>query len=444
MKKWSRNRRLDAASGGSGCKTTATRQRQYVRNVAFIDQAVVSGGNFVAGILMARAFGAYHFGWFVLAWLLVEFMSSLQFAMVIQPMLNIGVKEDEAERDRYYCAVVAQHVAVSIVSAVLVWGSVTIVASLFPNPDLKRLALPLCMATITYQTCNFFRRYLFSTERPLAALCNDLLRFCLQLSALLAVLLLSAQPDSEVGIWIVAGACAVSTLHGAALFRGYDWDDATFHRVLVRHWEFSKWLIPSAIMYWMTSQAFVLMSGFVLGAAETGRLRAVAVIAGALNIMLQTLDSFAPSQAAQAMHSGGRDELLRYIARLGCLVAVLVGSAAALLSIDPEFLVRVIYGAGYEGVGYMVRWLCAVAVIYGFSLVLCIWAAAIERTRIIFFSYAITTCFTVVVAYPLTQYGGLEGVLIGFLLVETIKVVALCVPLMRWRRRALVMAVPPA
>ena len=43
-------------------------------NLSFIDQALVSGGNFVAGILMARAFGLYEFGRFTLVWMVVEFL----------------------------------------------------------------------------------------------------------------------------------------------------------------------------------------------------------------------------------------------------------------------------------------------------------------------------------------------------------------------------------
>jgi len=37
-----------------------------------------------------------------------------------------------------------------------------------------------------------------------------------------------------------------------------------------------------------------------------------------------------------------------------------------------------------------------------------------EKTRPIFMSYAIATAFTLMAAYPLTYYGGLAGVALGF------------------------------
>src|SRR6266481_4235035 len=147
---------------------------QPVRIIAFLDQGVVSGGNFVAGILMARAFGAYEFGWFTLAWLIVEFMASLQFAAVLQPMLNIGAKEDEAGSGRYYGAVAVQQALVCAFSALVVWAGVSL-SALFFDASLGPLAVPLSFAAVALQAQNFFRRYFFARARATVALVNDLL-----------------------------------------------------------------------------------------------------------------------------------------------------------------------------------------------------------------------------------------------------------------------------
>ena len=94
--------------------TSMPRLLSLTTNFSFIDQALVSGGNFVAGILMARAFGLYEFGRFTLVWMVVEFLMSLQFALVLQPMLNIGPKQTEFERTRYFPAVAAQHLLTAL------------------------------------------------------------------------------------------------------------------------------------------------------------------------------------------------------------------------------------------------------------------------------------------------------------------------------------------
>lgn len=405
-----------------------------IRSMAFADQSIVSGGNFLTAILMARAFGAYEFGWFTLAWLVVEFMSSLQFAGVLQPMLTIGAKEEKRDRAAYYKAVAAQQLVVAIALALLVSGCVWIAAQLFVEPALERLALPLGVATAAYQAQNFFRRYLFAREQATAAMFSDLLRFVIQVATLLALPFFWKEPSAEVGVWIVACACCISSLQGAVGFGRVTFEKATFNRVLERHWGFSKWLLPSALMYWMTSQAFVLMSGVVLGPAATGTLKVALSIAGILNILVQGLDSFAPTQAARALHEGGHKQVVQYVTRLAVLAGIPLVAMGALLSVNPDSLVQLIYGSGYSGAGHLVRWACAGALIYGLAQLFVIWAAAIEQTSIVFRAYGVASIFTIGGSYPLTLYGGLEGVLAGGILTEVIKVVVLMVPLMRWNR----------
>ncbi len=66
-------------------------------NWALADQAMVSGVNFLTGILLARYLGIEAFGQFMLAWMLVLLVNTLQYALVIAPMMSIGPKQPEAE-----------------------------------------------------------------------------------------------------------------------------------------------------------------------------------------------------------------------------------------------------------------------------------------------------------------------------------------------------------
>src|SRR3981081_3313767 len=168
---------LDVMESDSKVQHPRARRANYVRamlaqlasqrtmNFAFVDQVMVSGANFAAGILLARAFGIYEFGRFALAWMFVEFIGSLQFAAIIQPMLNIGPKQAESESARYYYAVAAQQGLACASIGFLVWIGVWLAGWLFADPDLERAALPLCTAVICYQLHTFFRRYFFARDR---------------------------------------------------------------------------------------------------------------------------------------------------------------------------------------------------------------------------------------------------------------------------------------
>jgi len=160
---------------------------QRAMNFAFLDQLLVSSSNFLTGILLARAFGIFEFGRFALAWMFVEFIGSLQAAAIIQPMLNIGPKQVEADRDRYYEAVLAQQAAACLVFGLVAWLAATLAGWLLSDPEFDRLALPLCAAIMAYQLQCFFRRYFFTRDRPIAGLVNDALRFAVQIAAAAAL-----------------------------------------------------------------------------------------------------------------------------------------------------------------------------------------------------------------------------------------------------------------
>ena len=403
---------------------------------AFLDQIVASGGNFVGIILLARALGMYELGRFTLAWMVVEFMATLQFAAIIQPMLNIGPKQPEVNSCRYYHAVFAQQAVVCLLFGLIAGAGAKLLGWLADSPGLAGLALPLCAAIMTYQLYEFFRRYLFACGRPAEALCLDLLRFGLQLGAILALPFAWPDATAEVGIWIVAAASGVAVTQGVRLFGRFEWNPTVFRSVLVRHWQFSKWLLPSGLLFWTTTQAFMAISGIMLGAAATGALKAATTITGVLNLLLLSLDNFAPVQASHALHVGGSVALRRYIGRLAGLSAILILGAVAILNIAPEYIVHFFYGEQYQGLGQLVRLLCAPAAVYGIAAVLVIWAAALEQTRLIFWSYAAATPFSVIVAIPLVQYGGLIGLVLCSLLVESVRVAVLLVPLIRWSRRS--------
>lgn len=401
---------------------------------AFLDQVVASGANFACTILLARALGMYELGRFALAWMLVEFMATLQFAAIIQPMLNIGPKQAEADTHRYYHAVLVQQGAACLLLGLVVGAGVKLVGWLMASPGLEGLALPLCAAVVTYQLYEFFRRYLFARDRPGAALSIDLLRFGLQIGAILALPYVWPDATAEMGIWIIAAACAVAITQGARQFGRFEWNAVAARATLIRHWHFSKWMLPSGLLFWATTQAYLAVSGLMLGAAATGALKAATTITGVLNLLLLSLDNFAPVQAARELHVGGAVALRRYIGRLAILSASLIAAAVAVLNIATESVVYLLYGEEYQGLGQLVRLLCAPAAVYGMAAVLVIWAAALEQTRLIFWSYAAATPFSLIAAFPMVQYGGLTGLVLCLLLGESIRLVVLLIPLVRWNR----------
>ena len=146
-------------------------------NWALIDQVMVSGSNFLSGILLARYLGIEEFGRFSLAWLGLLFFLGLQNAAIIAPMMSLGPKQGMSERQMYYSTVMVQQTCFAAVLALFIWIVFVIGGPQVPEWGLETLAVPLICALLTSQFHNFLRRLFFTQMRGFTAIVCDIIRY---------------------------------------------------------------------------------------------------------------------------------------------------------------------------------------------------------------------------------------------------------------------------
>jgi hypothetical protein len=83
---------------------------------ALCDQALVSGANFATNVILARTLGIREYGVFALSWMVVLFVTSLQWAFIVWPMMSVGPKQEEHDRPFYYGSVLTQEIAFAVLS----------------------------------------------------------------------------------------------------------------------------------------------------------------------------------------------------------------------------------------------------------------------------------------------------------------------------------------
>lgn len=139
--------------------------RQYSHiNVALLDQAMVSGTNFLTGILFARFLGVEEFGRFTLTWMAVLFINSIQMAMITVPMMSIGPKQTKDKAPYYYGAVITQQACFSILSFITIYLGVKFSKFVYPEWNIDYLALPLAAVTFFFSKSGFFTTIFFYNE----------------------------------------------------------------------------------------------------------------------------------------------------------------------------------------------------------------------------------------------------------------------------------------
>ena len=393
-------------------------------NWALADQALVSGVNFLTGLLLARYLGLEEFGRFTLAWIAVEFMNSLQHSMITAPMMSIGPKQPEQENSAYLGAVIVQQVCFALLTFLLLFFGASMMSVDLPEWHLEGLALPLACAALATQLQVFLRRYFFTRTRGIMSFVNDLIRYLGQL-AVLVWLFQVADMDTAKVLWVIATTSAAATFTVLYFVEHLKWNWPIFRATVRRHWHFSKWLAPAEVLRWATGKVFFVATGALLGTAAVGALRAAQNLVGISHILQQGLDNITPVQAAARFRQGGSKALIAYIKRFALFGGLTMGIIVVVAVAAPEFWLRLVYGDEYSGWGYLVQWWAAIYIIRFLSSPLVIGLRAVEHTRAIFLANTWAGVLCVASAYPLIDLFGLSGVMLGLIIAPIIRILIL-------------------
>jgi O-antigen/teichoic acid export membrane protein len=400
-------------------QNSISRLRQGREFSALIDQALVSGSNFLTNVILARALGLNEYGVFALSWTCVLFANSLQWAFVVTPMMSVGPKQEEGDRPAYFGSVLVQEAFFAVLSAVVVFCGVILVNIYVPQWNLKNLSFPLAFATLSYLVQDFLRRYFFSVRSSKRALVCDAVSYLTQIPI---ILWLTRLPHFSVSLvlWIIGITSLAGFAVGFGWFERFSLDLETLKRTCVRHWKISRWIVPSAFMQWSSGNLFTFAAPIYYGIAAAGILRASQNIVGVAHIWFLGLDNVVPAEAARIMHVSGVEASFAYIKRVlirwGLITATFVLAIAAF----PTFWLHLAYGEKYTSFGYVLQLYAALYAVVFLAGPLRAALQALEYTAPIFWSYSAMTVFSILAAGPFAKHLGLSGVILGLIATQVI------------------------
>ncbi len=394
-------------------------------NWSLMDQALVSGSNFITGVLIARALGLEGFGIFALIWLIAVFIQNIQHAIINTPLLTYGAQANARDRPTVLGAVITRQLVFSGASTLLTF--VTMVATMavqeIPNIGMAA-ALSACIAATQWQ--DFFRRLYFTVDKPAFATLIDAVRYAGQPLIILTLLAFSTDTLTVTTVlWITALTAGLSCL--AALFSlpRIEAPGPEFNAINDLHWEFGKWMAGTAILQWIALNIFTLLSGALLGPAYAGALKATQSLLGVLHIPFFALDNFLPSRGTKALQSSGREGLQKLLTSYLLFGTVAVLGVALVFFVAPAFWLGMVFGEDFTTHADILRWYGLVYVFYFINLVYRFGLRILEKTQAIFVGYVAAVGVLAVVAYPLLLNFGLAGAVFGLAAVPLIHLAVL-------------------
>ncbi len=322
------------------------------RTQTILDQLIVSGSNFLTGVLLVRGLGLVDFGRFTVAYTLLLLANNIQLSFISSPMLSLGALcRSKEETRRYVRGMFAVQLAFAAVALVLAVASAGIFLYLRPQYGNLNSVVAFAASVVFYLLQDWLRRYYFVIGKAAASIWNDVISYLGQL-LLLAVLFFSHRLTVNAALWSIALTSGAAFAIGAVLER-LSWEGSWVRDAWRRSRGFSRDLAIASQLQWFVYQGAMLVGAGVLGAQAAGGVRATQNVVGPVNIAFQAMENLVPLRAGEEMRRHGIAGVSRFLFRFGRTGFFLLLGVFAVLALFSRDFLAFFYGrqvAVYSGI----------------------------------------------------------------------------------------------
>ena len=375
----------------------------------FGDQGLVSGINFSIGILLARLLGIETFGLFSLAWMVLFFVSSIQQAFLTAPLFALTPKQESPSQ--WISKLYFIQLIFSVLSFFVV---ITIVeATLYFNPEWKFDGISSILGGLVavYLFNDFSRRVLFTTHQPKKVFFIDIVGYGLQPLFIIGLFVSNAL-NLQTALAAILGAQTLSLAYIIIRVRPIlDFSNLTPTLSIV--WKYSRFLLATALLQWSSANYIILFAASILGPVAIGAIKVAQNLMGVLNVLFQAMENIVPVRSAEAFHKGGISALGDYMQKTTMQFLAPVAFVLLLVGIFHHQMISAIYGEEYLPYSFVLLAFCGIYILVFLGTLLRFIIRTLEYNQIIFWSYLLTTVFSLIAGKVLATDYGLTGVLIG-------------------------------
>ena len=370
---------------------------------------MVSSVNFLAIILVARTLVPKDFGYFVLAFTILQSAGTLQAALITRPHNVLGATRRGREYANYSTTAAAAQVGFTASVAALAAAAAGLAyAAGFSRAPLFFALVP---ALVGWQLQELGRRMLYTEGRFAAAFANDLLSYGGQAGALIVLwqldLLTGVRALLTLAATFAVGAAVVAWQLRATLSGSLDGS------CLSANWHFGKWLGLAEVGQWFSTQFYIYLGGVIVGAIASGVLKAGQTLLGPMSVFLTFFTSYLPIVFARELDASGTIGVKTRRSLAVILPVVLPYCLVMALFAKPAL--EFVYGRDYGRYANVVQLFALYYVLLAFSTVAVAVLSAKNMTRDVFIGQAGAATVSLTIGWLLLQESGVAGGVIGML-----------------------------
>lgn len=301
-----------------------------------VDQCVVSGGNFLLNVLLARTLSQEAYGEFALFLGAIFLLRAVDYSLISYPVSVRLCSGNDGERARLLGNTVVLAVALSFVLLVLMAIGTELL-------DEANIMLPACLCYLCWQAQETSRRFLLADFRFRDAVAGDGVAYVGQV-LLIAILVWTHTVTLPGALYVMSVTFVIGALVHVSKLRFARPVFAELRGLAREYISIGKWSLVSYQLVLIRVQLFPWLLAAAMGTAATASLQAGLNIASMMNPIIFGIGNAIPQIAAHAHRSDGVLGAARaaYGYVLFGLGPILVICAAAVLM--PNQLLQAAYG----------------------------------------------------------------------------------------------------
>jgi O-antigen/teichoic acid export membrane protein len=401
--------------------------RIRVIGLAVLDQGLFSGFNFISVVLLARWMPSEEFGAYSYVFSVFLLLAGFHSVLIVEPLNIYGPARYKNCLSEYISTITKLH---WILSSILTVAVVIIGAIVWMRCPM----LPLGSAFIGFGISQGFILYFWLQRRT-----HYMER---TISRSLIGTIFS-------GIGLLIGIIALHSLHcltslwvfilmgSSAFFAGtlmrtkkrknneYIFEIIELKKIFIENWRYGRWLMLSTGMYWLTTSAYLVLTGSILTLNDAGSFRAIQNLASPI-LQINTAMGlvFMPWLSSQYAAFGQR------ALRQGIYLFTIAGTSLAIgymvaIWIGSEEIIKIIYGNKFLDIASLLPFYCLLPVIYSVTSGWLTGLRVLEKTNAIFAIDAIGAFSTLTFGVLLVYKYGISGAIAGTIISSSSRMILL-------------------
>ncbi|MGH9773801.1 MAG: lipopolysaccharide biosynthesis protein [Candidatus Acidiferrales bacterium] len=387
-------------------------------SAALLDQGLISGSNFLIGILLARCLTTEQYGAYGLAYAIVLlFFTSFQ-AFLYEPMTVFGSSLYKECQREYMHGLLRIYAALAATIFIALGAAAWFARALGHSASLPGALFGVALLAPCLMLYGLARAGFYFQLRPQSTIIGSL-SYCAVVLSGLWVLSARGLLSPFVAFLLMALAAGGSGGFLLSRFRRSLQDGAsppTPREICLRHWEYGRWALASSTVFWIPNNIYYLVVGGVAGLTLTARLRALMNLSTPFSQVIAALTLILlPYTARQYQESGHSivEGVTRNIMKM-CAVSSL--GYWGLLILFRYHVLHFLYHDRYTDIAEVLPWLALSAIIWVVANGPTIGLRAMGKPSSVFVSYCVASGVTLLIGIPAALLFGIRGILAGMIL----------------------------